>query len=58
MSARCDEDGGVLFDDGDEMALEDDHGLPVEIVVADHTGSFRDYQGEFAQYAKDYAGQP
>ena len=52
---RCDEDGGVLFDDGDEMALEDDHGLPVEIVVADHTGSFRDYQGELAQYAKDYA---
>ena len=52
---RCDDDGRVLFDDGDEMALEDDRGMPVEIVVADHTGSFRTTRASCARYAKDYA---
>ena len=52
---RCDPDGKVLFDDGDEMTLEDERGMPVEIVVADHTGSFRDYTSNLADFAEDYA---
>ena len=45
---RCakQEDGrpDVLFDDGDEIMIETDEGLPGELVVTDHTGSFVDYE--------------
>lgn len=47
--------GKVVFDDGDEVVIEDADGLPAEIVVADHTGSFDHYQGELAETAPAYA---
>ncbi len=52
---RCDLEGKVLFDDGDEMVIEDARGMPKEIVVADHTGTFNDFLSELGLWAKDYA---
>jgi hypothetical protein len=52
---RCDRGGNALFDDGDEVVIEDDRGLPAEIVVADHTGTFADYLDNLETFARDYA---
>jgi len=53
---RCDrETKAVLFDDGDEVVIEDKHGLPAKIVVSDQTGSFVDYFSELAAFAPAYA---
>jgi len=52
---RCDRGGNALFDDGDEVVLEDGRGLPAEIVVADHTGTFADYLDDLETFARDYA---
>ena len=52
---RCDSHGHVLFDDGDEVMLENDSGLPVEIVVADQTGTFADYSRDLQGVAAEYA---
>ena len=41
---RCQLSGQVIFDDGDEVILEDAAGMPSEIIVADHTGTFTDYR--------------
>ena len=46
----------VLFDDGDEVVLSDAAGLPAEIVVADHTGTFTEYQHPLEEHAAAYAG--
>lgn len=46
----------VLFDDGDEVAVEDERGKLVKIVVADHTGSFTNYDEKLKVMAPDYAG--
>ncbi len=45
----------VLFDDGDEIMLEDEAGMPIEIVVADHTGTFVDYTSPLEAHAAAYA---
>lgn len=52
---RCTLSDEVLFDDGDEVLVEDEHGVPVEIVVADQTGNFVDYKRELACAAPAYA---
>ena len=52
---RCDNKGRVIFDDGDEVVLEDAEGVPIEIVVADHTGTFGDYRGDLLQGTGTYA---
>ncbi len=52
---RCDLNGQVLFDDGDEVVIEDADGLPAEIVVADQTGTFVDYLRELEEFAAAYA---
>jgi len=52
---RCSLDGNVLFDDGDEVLVEDENQMPAEIVVADHTGAFVDYRSELETFAADYA---
>jgi hypothetical protein len=48
--------GNPLFDDGDEVLIEDGKGMPADIVVADHTGTFSDYLSELATFAAEYAG--
>ena len=53
---RCHPEGKPLFDDGDEVLVEDAQGMPVDIVVADHTGTFCNYLSEPAHFAAEYAG--
>ena len=52
---RCDLQGRVVFDDGDEVVIEDNQGLPVEIVVADQMGTFADYRTDFERFTAEYA---
>jgi hypothetical protein len=52
---RCDLVGKVLFDDGDEVLMEDANHLPAEIIVADQTGTFADYRRDLRCFAADYA---
>jgi hypothetical protein len=52
---RCEQDGRVLFDDGDEVLIEDERHLPAEIIVTDHTGSFSDYSTDLEYFARQYA---
>jgi hypothetical protein len=52
---RCDAQGRVVFDDGDEVVLENDAGLPVDIVVADQMGTFNDYRTDLEHFAAAYA---
>lgn len=52
---RSGDDGRVFFDDGDEVIFEDEKGLPEELGVLHHTGSFADFQGELAKRAAEYA---
>jgi hypothetical protein len=52
---RCDLQGRVVFDDGDEVMLTNDAGVPVDIVVADQTGTFVDYRTDLEHFAAEYA---
>jgi hypothetical protein len=45
----------VLFDDGDEVLVEDDTGMPQDIVVSEHTGTFVDYTSDLDRHASAYA---
>jgi len=45
----------VLFDDGDEVILEDSEGIPTELIVSDHTGTFTDYSSPLETFAGAYA---
>jgi hypothetical protein len=50
-------DGGKrpAFDDGDEVLREGEAGLPVEIMVGDHTGAFAEYKLPLESFAAQYA---
>ncbi|HET6248326.1 MAG TPA: hypothetical protein VFE47_11555 [Tepidisphaeraceae bacterium] len=52
---RCDKAGQVIFDSGDELLIDGPGGLPVDIVVTDHTGTFMDYRRPLADLAAAYA---
>jgi hypothetical protein len=52
---RCDQHGKVLFDDGDEVILEDGSNLPEELIVADPTGTFHNFDVELTATAPAYA---
>ena len=45
----------VLFDDGDEILIEDESGMPCELVVSDPTGTFADYKNDLDLHARAYA---
>jgi hypothetical protein len=45
----------VMFDDGDEILIEDPERMPKEVVLADHTGSFWDYETPLEWFADQYA---
>lgn len=51
---RLDVNHKVLFDDGDEIVLEEG-GLPASIMVADPTGAFADFLSPLGYYAEFYA---
>lgn len=52
---RCGTAGSVVFDDGDEVVLENAVGLPVEIKLADQMGTFNNCTTPLVEFAKDYA---
>jgi hypothetical protein len=52
---RCDEEKQVVFDDGDELVVEDQRGIPVDIVMSDQMGSFRDFDRELIEVVDAYA---
>ena len=52
---RTTDKGEVTFDGGDEMLLMDSQGLPQRVVVADHAGTFNDYESPLVTFAAGYA---
>jgi hypothetical protein len=52
---RCDLQGRVIFDDGDELVIENAHDIPQEIAVTDQTGTFSDCQRDLAELIPAYA---
>jgi hypothetical protein len=44
-----------MFDDGDEILVEDANRMPKEILLTDHTGSFWDYETPLVSFADQYA---
>jgi hypothetical protein len=52
---RCDLGGQVVFDDGDELIIENSRYIPHEIIVTDHTGTFNDCQKDLAELIVAYA---
>ena len=52
---RCDLQERVVFDDGDEVVVENESGLPVDIIVADQMGTFNDYRTDLEDFAAAYA---
>ena len=52
---RMNLEGRVLFDDGDEVMVEDGAGLPVDLLVSDLTGTFVDFTTELERQAASYA---
>lgn len=45
-----------IFDEGDEVIVEDDEHLPAKLIVCDHNGSFAHYQEPLVGLARAYAG--
>lgn len=45
----------VIFDDGDEVIIEDEDGLPKDLVVGDHSGAFGEYTQPLVNFAAAYA---
>jgi hypothetical protein len=43
------------FDDGDEVVIENELGLPIDILVADHSGAFTEYDLALEKFAAEYA---
>ncbi len=52
---RCGDEGHIFFDDGDEVIIENENKLPVELIVAHHTGSFDDFRADLTRCAAEYA---
>ncbi|MDD4102698.1 MAG: hypothetical protein PHU80_08720 [Kiritimatiellae bacterium] len=52
---RAHYDKRVMFDDGDEVVVMGDEGLPKDLIVSDHTGTFNDYQTPLEASAAAYA---
>lgn len=52
---RCDLRGNVVFDDGDELIIESPGGVAADLMVADHTGTFTDYQRDLRALLPSYA---
>jgi len=45
----------VLFDDGDEIVVEDKEGMPSQILIADPTGAFGNFRTPLEEFAEHYA---
>jgi hypothetical protein len=47
-------DGQVIFDDGDEILILDDAGMPLRIISADHAGTFTDCESDLSRFVAEY----
>jgi hypothetical protein len=47
--------GDILFDDGDEVLIEDEDRMPENLVVVDYTGAFAKYEEDLIRFAASYA---
>lgn len=52
---RCDARANPVFDDGDELIIEDSQGMPADIMATDHTGTFMDCQRDLRESVASYA---
>ncbi len=53
---RAHEEGGkAIFDDGDEVVVEDADGLPRELIVTDPSGAFADFRHSLIEFAREYS---
>ena len=52
---RADEQGSVIFDDGDEVIACDASGTPDRLTVSDHTGAFAQWEAPLTRDAEAYA---
>lgn len=52
---RADLEQRVMFDDGDEVIIDNVHGMPDSLVVSDNTGSFSDFKDPLFVAAPSYA---
>ena len=52
---RAYSDKHVMFDDGDEVIVFDEQGLPDHLIVSDHTGTFTEYLYPLHMCASAYA---
>jgi len=52
---RAYSDKRVMFDDGDEVIVFDEQGMPDHLIVSDHTGTFTEYQYPLHICASAYA---
>ena len=52
---RWSHDGHVTFNDGDEILIEDQRGMPESIVVADITGAFANFRDDLMTIAAAHA---
>jgi hypothetical protein len=43
------------FDDGDEVVIEGPDGLPIDVLVGDHSGAFTEYKLPLESFAAQYA---
>ncbi|MBO6067469.1 MAG: hypothetical protein J6P80_04875, partial [Kiritimatiellae bacterium] len=55
VGRRRSETGELLFDKNYEVVILGDDGMPKELAVTDHAGSFVDYERPLADCAADYA---
>ena len=53
---RASRSGIPMFDDGDEVIeLNEETGLPIELIVSDHTGTFHNYKNSLFENTSVYA---
>ena len=55
VGRALDQGARPAFDDGDEVVVEADGGLPKEILVGDHSGAFGEYRLPLERFAAHYA---
>lgn len=51
---RSNLEGDVIFDDGDELVIQNQSGVCIDVMVADHTGTFQDYRSDLLDLAGAY----
>jgi hypothetical protein len=55
VGRNYDEGKTVIFDDGDEVVIDGEDGLPRDLIVGDHSGAFGEYRRPLADFAREYA---